>query len=600
MAVEDLKISELDPVVNPNPATDLFAVVSDGVTKKTPIDQFIIDYLVGAPNIGSDSDWLGPGQVDNTLGIYHLGSASIGVLNTSTYLLDVQNSAYTILSNFINSKTGTGRDVAINAFTSGISGQPAERIGIIGDADDGSAYNIGVVGGNFTDPDSLLQTSAGVLATYTTGVYDDNFALYVGGEGNSTSNLYGIYIKSGNVGAGEGFGFWMEDGNESAGFVLTCDANGKGIWAAIPTVTPGDDDWGFVSGSTDLDPIFHRGNVNIGVNSDDGVLLRVVSDSSTQFPFRLKATYDEGFDVTGVFSETIGVNAALNQGGRFIGRSSTTVNIGVAGDGGSGGAGGVNALIPFSIVDAGGVFAAAPTVASSRISAGVAGIANVSTAADAYGLFIEATNAGSGTAFGVRIVDGTQGAGKVLTSDATGRGVWATPASQTVLAAGSDKQIQFNDATARAGDADFTFDKSLKQLNLGFNVLINKERISATSGATSLLPAISAVGGKTDGDNVALSGTSSVANSSGDNIAGSFFASGSTSNNIALQTSGDVAFDDSKLGFFGATPVVKTALYTIANVTPDRDYDADSSNVDELADVLGTLVTDLKLMGLIT
>ena len=39
--------------------------------------------------------------------------------------------------------------------------------------------------------------------------------------------------------------------------------------------------------------------------------------------------------------------------------------------------------------------------------------------------------------------------------------------------------------------------------------------------------------------------------------------------------------------------------YTVTNVTTDRTYDADSSSVDELADVLGTLITDLKTVGII-
>lgn len=37
--------------------------------------------------------------------------------------------------------------------------------------------------------------------------------------------------------------------------------------------------------------------------------------------------------------------------------------------------------------------------------------------------------------------------------------------------------------------------------------------------------------------------------------------------------------------------------YTITNVTPDRTYNANSTSMDELADVLGTLIADLKLDG---
>ena len=39
--------------------------------------------------------------------------------------------------------------------------------------------------------------------------------------------------------------------------------------------------------------------------------------------------------------------------------------------------------------------------------------------------------------------------------------------------------------------------------------------------------------------------------------------------------------------------------YTSSNYTPDRDYDADSTTVGEIADVLGTLMGDLRLTKII-
>lgn len=39
--------------------------------------------------------------------------------------------------------------------------------------------------------------------------------------------------------------------------------------------------------------------------------------------------------------------------------------------------------------------------------------------------------------------------------------------------------------------------------------------------------------------------------------------------------------------------------YTPSNVTPDRSYDADSTTLDELADILGTLIADLQSTGII-
>jgi len=54
-----------------------------------------------------------------------------------------------------------------------------------------------------------------------------------------------------------------------------------------------------------------------------------------------------------------------------------------------------------------------------------------------------------------------------------------------------------------------------------------------------------------------------------------------------------------KLGFWNAAPVARPAAYTPTNVTTDRSYDANATTVDELADVLGTLIGDLQSIGLI-
>lgn len=63
---------------------------------------------------------------------------------------------------------------------------------------------------------------------------------------------------------------------------------------------------------------------------------------------------------------------------------------------------------------------------------------------------------------------------------------------------------------------------------------------------------------------------------------------------LALQT-----IPAGKIGFFGTTPVVRTAAFTPTNVTPDRAYDADTVAVAELADVVGTIIADLQSYGLL-
>jgi hypothetical protein len=53
------------------------------------------------------------------------------------------------------------------------------------------------------------------------------------------------------------------------------------------------------------------------------------------------------------------------------------------------------------------------------------------------------------------------------------------------------------------------------------------------------------------------------------------------------------------IGFFGHAAAVKPAAYTPTNVTTDRSFDANSTTLDEIADVLGTLIADLQTMGLV-
>jgi len=54
-----------------------------------------------------------------------------------------------------------------------------------------------------------------------------------------------------------------------------------------------------------------------------------------------------------------------------------------------------------------------------------------------------------------------------------------------------------------------------------------------------------------------------------------------------------------ELSFFGVTPAARAAAYTPTNVNTDRAYDADSTTLEEIADVLGTLISDLQAYGLL-
>ena len=64
---------------------------------------------------------------------------------------------------------------------------------------------------------------------------------------------------------------------------------------------------------------------------------------------------------------------------------------------------------------------------------------------------------------------------------------------------------------------------------------------------------------------------------------------------LRLEASGSAPM----IGFLGAAAVARSSAYTPTNVTTDRSYDANATTLDELSDVVGTLIADLQSFGLL-
>lgn len=106
-------------------------------------------------------------------------------------------------------------------------------------------------------------------------------------------------------------------------------------------------------------------------------------------------------------------------------------------------------------------------------------------------------------------------------------------------------------------------------------------------------------------------GGSNFAGSSNGTLIGLNMASGFTGNLLDFQINGSsiakitngnaftIGTSASTIGFFGQTPAARPSAYTITNASTDRGYDADATTIDEVADVLATLITDLKNLGLL-
>jgi hypothetical protein len=79
-------------------------------------------------------------------------------------------------------------------------------------------------------------------------------------------------------------------------------------------------------------------------------------------------------------------------------------------------------------------------------------------------------------------------------------------------------------------------------------------------------------------------------------------SSNATSDFRIQESGGNIVFrvdGAERIGFFNTAPTGQSAAYTPSNVTAVRAYDANATSIDELADVLGTLIADLKLTGLL-
>ncbi len=71
------------------------------------------------------------------------------------------------------------------------------------------------------------------------------------------------------------------DENQAIGKVLVSDATGTASWKVPTAVTTSDNDWIWNSGSTNTDPIYHRGNVKIGQSTASTYNLHVSNGATS-------------------------------------------------------------------------------------------------------------------------------------------------------------------------------------------------------------------------------------------------------------------------------------------------------------------------------
>lgn len=206
-----------------------------------------------------------------------------------------------------------------------------------------------------------------------------------------------------------------------------------------------------------------------------------------------------------------------------------------------------------------------------------------------------------------------------------------------VTAAGSDSYVQYNNGGPLGGDSTFTFNDSTKALSFTTGIATQLQVSAATSSIATIFKAALTTPGdisqwqSSTGNVLALidanggavfneqGGASADVRIEGDTDANLLFTDASadsvqigaaTASDSAklyvagkISTSGEIEIngalnhDGSTVGFYGTTPVVQSTGWSVSNVTTDKSFDANSTSIDELADVLGTLINYLLSRG---
>ncbi len=192
------------------------------------------------------------------------------------------------------------------------------------------------------------------------------------------------------------------------------------------------------------------GTLGIGVAADPTTEAYI--DTSKEFPLYVFQEYTGGSDTNATFSASQGVNTGGNTGVFGRANHSTLLNVGIHGKAGISGTAknpesegflnvGSFSQVTGSTTDkvAGAFVASNGSITVDQFA--IVAHATSSSTGDAIGAYIEASSTG-GTAYIGQFKDGTEGDGKVLTSDATGKATWAEIPTSTNGWLGSETRIK--------------------------------------------------------------------------------------------------------------------------------------------------------------
>jgi len=318
--------------------------------------------------------------------------------------------------------------------------------------DNGSVIGINALNpGTAFNVETVLTNGIRIINSYTGGLSKGllssaqginaaaNYGIQATASNSTSENIAGQFVASGT----NPYALQLVDGTEAVGkFLKVVAASGKANWASLTESDISDlgtyakvgaytdgyiPRWNATVNTLESGSVRDNGLGNVAINSavNTNQAFRVVGTSSN-INIYSSNTYanpsGSNFSIWGVATGTANNN---NYGVTGLSSNATGNNVGVAGS--------TNSITPqeVNLKDIGVLGGLGNITGATLPSAGLAASLNQSNNQDTYGLYINVSNPGTGNAYIGVLKDGTEGAGKVLTSDANGLATWQTPSSSS-------------------------------------------------------------------------------------------------------------------------------------------------------------------------
>ena len=383
-------------------------------------------------NIGVRGDATQTTAGDNIGGYFY---ANAGAGNYAVQLVD---GTETLTGGKFLKDTGNGKANWANIYLADIVDYAASTVNTIYTANDSLTGNRTITGSNF----ELLFQTMGKFSVHSHANNIDNIVFEV----RSDATYHGFIVQDHNTGVHMlacrngaveiSDAYFLPSTDGTSGQVLKTDGAGSvsfgslyeadildlGTYAKVGTYTDGYiPRWNATSNTLASGSIQDNGSGNVAINSavNSNQALRITNSTGNITTYSVNSYTNATGTNFSLYGSSNG--AAVNNIGVFgISSNATGNNIGVSGS--------TNGISPLEVnLKDIGVIAGLGTITGATLpSAGLVSSINQSNNQDSYGIYINVSNPGTGNAYIGVLKDGSEGAGKVLTSDANGVATWQT------------------------------------------------------------------------------------------------------------------------------------------------------------------------------